>query len=43
MTKSIVIKLDDGDNKGDNEGDNKDVYTAFEAVEVENKIIKEAA
>ena len=42
-TKSVVIESDDGDNKGNNEGDNKDIYAAFEAVEVKDKVIKEAA
>ena len=35
----MVIELDDGDDEGDDE----DVYAAFEAVEVEDEVIEEAA
>ena len=38
VAKLIVIEL----YKSDNEGNNKDIYTAFKAVEVEDKVIKEA-
>jgi len=36
--KSVVIESDDGNDEGDDE----DAYAAFEAVEVEDKVIKEA-
>ena len=46
VTKLVVIESDNGDgkgdDKGDHEGDDKDVYAAFEAVKVEDEIIKEA-
>jgi hypothetical protein len=37
--KSVVIKSDNSDDEGDDE----DIYAAFKAVEVEDKVIKEAA
>jgi hypothetical protein len=38
-TESVVIESDDGDDEGDDE----DAYAAFEAVEVEDEVIEEAA
>jgi len=38
MAKLVVIESNDGDG----EGNNKDVYAAFKAVKVEDKVIKEA-
>jgi len=39
VAESMVIESDDGDDEGDDE----DAYAAFEAVEVENEVIEEAA
>jgi len=41
--KSVVIESDDSEDEGDNEGDDEDAYAAFEAVEVEDEVIEEAA
>ena len=38
VAKSVVIKLDNSNNKGDDE----DVYATFKAAKVEDKVIKEA-
>ena len=37
--ESVVIELDNSDDKGDD----KDVYAAFKAAKVEDEVIKEAA
>ena len=37
--ESVIIESD----KGDNKSNNKNTYTAFKAVKVEDKVIKEAA
>jgi len=39
----VVIELDNGDDEGNDEGDDEDAYAAFEAVEVEDKVIEETA
>ncbi len=41
--ESVVIESDNGDDKGDNKGNDEDAHAVFEAVEVEDEVIKEAA